>query len=71
MSNAGQTLFLIGEVYKRSRENLGYTFYPQIRGKDLYGKIVEQGKRWLRWAAVEAVWPSLKADFEAVFLFNS
>ena len=56
-------MFLIGEVYKRSRENRGYTFYPQIRGRTYHGKIVKQGNRWLRWAAVEAVWPSLKADF--------
>jgi len=26
---------LIPEVYKRSRENRGYTFYSQLRGKDL------------------------------------
>ena len=27
--------YLIPEVYKRSRENRGYTFYSQLRGKDL------------------------------------
>jgi len=56
---------LIPEVYKRSRENRGYTFHPQLMGGRTYhDKIVKQGNRWLRWAAVEVVWPSLKADFD-------
>jgi len=29
-----------------------------------YGKIIKAGNRWLRWAAVEAVWPALRADFD-------
>jgi transposase len=29
-----------------------------------HGKIVKEGNRWLRWATVEAVWPSLRADFD-------
>jgi len=28
------------------------------------GKIIKEGNRWLRWAAVEAVWPALRADFD-------
>ncbi|MEA3420231.1 MAG: hypothetical protein U9Q97_00960 [Acidobacteriota bacterium] len=33
--------------------------------------MVKQGNRWLRWAAVEADWPSLKADFDMrCFLIN-
>ncbi len=28
------------------------------------GKIIKAGNRWLRWAVVEAVWPSLRADFD-------
>jgi len=35
-----------------------------------HGKIVKQGNRWLRWAAVEAVWPSLKADFDMRCFYN-
>jgi len=29
-----------------------------------HGKIIKEGDRWLRWAAVEAVWPALRADFD-------
>jgi len=29
-----------------------------------YGKIIKAGNRWLRWAAVEAVWPAIRADFD-------
>jgi len=39
-------------------------------GRTYHGKIVKQGNRWLRWAAVEAVWPSLKADFDMKCFYN-
>lgn len=29
-----------------------------------HGKIVKEGNRWLRWAAVEVVWPGIRADFD-------
>jgi len=29
-----------------------------------HGRIVRDGNRWLRWAAVEAVWPAIRADFD-------
>jgi len=29
-----------------------------------HGKIIRAGNRWLRWAAVEAVWPGIRADFD-------
>jgi len=29
-----------------------------------HGKIIRSGNRWLRWAAVEAVWPGICADFD-------
>jgi len=29
-----------------------------------HGKIIKEGNRWLRWAAVEAVWPGIRADFD-------
>lgn len=29
-----------------------------------HGKIVRAGNRWLRWAAVEAVWPGIRADYD-------
>jgi len=32
--------------------------------RSYHGKIIKEGNRWLRWAAVEAVWPSLRADFD-------
>ena len=28
------------------------------------GTIVRAGNLWLRWAAVEAVWPGIRADFD-------
>ena len=31
--------------------------------RSYHGKIIKAGNRWLRWAAVEAVWPALRADF--------
>ncbi|HEX9901290.1 MAG TPA: transposase [Acidobacteriota bacterium] len=31
--------------------------------RSYHGKVVKEGNRWLRWAAVEAVWPALRADF--------
>jgi transposase len=34
-------------------------------GDKLYhGKLVRRGNKWLRWAAVEAVWPAVKSDFD-------
>jgi transposase len=35
-----------------------------------HGKIVRAGNRWLRWAAVEAVWPSIRADFDLRCFFE-
>ena len=32
--------------------------------RSYYGKIIKQGNRWLRWAAIEAVWPGIRADFD-------
>jgi len=32
--------------------------------RSYHGKIVKEGNRWLRWAAVEAVYPGIKADFD-------
>jgi len=29
-----------------------------------HGKIIKEGNLWLRWAAVEAVWPAVKSDFD-------
>ena len=29
-----------------------------------HGRIVRDGNRWLRWAAVEAVWPAVRADVD-------
>ncbi len=33
-------------------------------GRTHHGKIIRDGNRWLRWAAVEAVWPGICADFD-------
>jgi len=36
-----------------------------VSGDKLYhGKLVRQGNKWLRWAAVEAVWPAVRSDFD-------
>lgn len=32
--------------------------------RSYHGKIIKQGNKWLRWAAVEAVWPAIRADFD-------
>ena len=40
-------------------------------GERLYhGKIVKEGNRWLRWAAVEAVWPAIRSDFDLRVFFQ-
>jgi transposase len=31
-------------------------------GKIRHGKITKQGNRWLRWALVEAVWPTIRSN---------
>jgi len=30
--------------------------------RSYHGKIIKDGNRWLRWAAIEAVWPAIKSD---------
>jgi transposase len=38
---------------------------PHSSGDMTYhGKIIRAGNRWLRWAALEAVWPAIRADFD-------
>jgi transposase len=32
--------------------------------RSYHGKIIKAGNRWLRWAAVEAVTPACRADFD-------
>lgn len=32
--------------------------------RSYHGKIIKEGNRWLRWAAIEAVWPAIRADFD-------
>jgi transposase len=32
--------------------------------RHFHGKITKEGNAWLRWAAVEAVWPAIKSDFD-------
>lgn len=32
--------------------------------KTYHGRIIREGNRWLRWAAVEAVWPAIRADYD-------
>lgn len=32
--------------------------------RSYHGKIIKEGNRWLRWAAVEATWPAIRADFD-------
>ncbi len=71
----------IPEVYKRSRENRSSqrvlrqrAFYvgKQTSVKNrLRALLAQQGEeiRWLRWAAVEAGWPAIRADFD-IRLYN-
>ena len=35
-----------------------------------HGKIVKTGNRWLRWAAVEAVWPAVRTDWDLRVFYN-
>lgn len=30
--------------------------------RSYHGRIIKEGNKWLRWAAVEAVWPAIRAD---------
>jgi transposase len=39
-------------------------FHCYAGERTYHGKIVKEGNRWLRWAAVEAVWPAIRADFD-------
>jgi transposase len=39
--------------------------------RSYHGKIIKAGNRWLRWAAVEAVWPALRADFDLKCYYES
>ena len=32
--------------------------------RSYHGRIIKDGNQWLRWAAVEAVWPAIRADFD-------
>jgi transposase len=38
--------------------------------KVYHGKIIKEGNKWLRWAAVEAVWPAVKSDFDLRLFFK-
>jgi len=35
-----------------------------------HGKIIKEGNRWLSWAAVEAVWPAIRSDFDLKVFFH-
>ena len=35
-----------------------------------HGRIIKEGNKWLRWAAVEAVWPAIKSDFDLRLFFD-
>jgi transposase len=39
--------------------------------RSYHGRLVRQGNKWLRWAAVEAVWPARKADHDLNVLYLS
>lgn len=32
--------------------------------RSYHGRIIKEGNQWLRWAAVEAVWPAIRAEFD-------
>jgi len=40
-------------------------------GKVYHGKIIKSGNKWLRWAAVEAVWPATKADVRLKIFYQT
>jgi transposase len=35
-----------------------------------HGKIIKEGNKWLRWAAVEAVWPAIKSDNDLLVFYE-
>ena len=39
-------------------------------GKVYHGKIAKEGNGWLRWAAVEAVWPGIRADYDLHYYYE-
>ena len=43
---------------------------PSSGDRTHHGKIVRAGNRWLRRAAVEAVWPAIRADFDFCSFFE-
>jgi transposase len=40
-------------------------------GKVYHGKIIKAGNKWLRWTAVESVWPAIKADVRLRVFYQS
>lgn len=38
--------------------------------RHFHGRIVREGNRWIRWAAVEAVWPAIRSDFDLKLFFH-
>lgn len=39
-------------------------------GRTFYGKIVNHGNRYLRWAFIEAVWPAIRKDLQLRLLYQ-
>ena len=38
--------------------------------RSYHGKMIKQGNKWLRWAAVEAVWPAVRSDFDLKLFYQ-
>ena len=38
--------------------------------RSYHGKMIKQGNKWLRWAAVEAVWPAIRSDFDLKLFYQ-
>jgi len=38
--------------------------------RSYHGKIIKQGNKWLRWSAVEAVWPAIRSDFDLKLFYQ-
>jgi transposase len=67
----------IGEIsrFPKAEKLHAYTgVIPSLHssgGKVYHGKIIKAGNKWLRWAAIEAVWPATVADVRLKIFYQS
>ena len=66
----------IGDVDRFERAEKLYSYAGVIPStytsgeRSYHGKMIKQGNKWLRWAAVEAVWPAVRSDFDLKLFYQ-